>query len=323
MFGRKDTVEVPDLDQRLKRALSKGDLVAFKRLVKGGVDVNSKYWYNSSLLHEAVQIGKPELVEFLLQNSASVNSKNNDNRTALHLACRGGLIDVVQVLLKYGAEVNAETLNGQTPVYLAAWRENVDLVKLLVHSGANVNIQDKDGWLPIHWAIKLNKPDLVAFLVENGSQIDTPAGKDKVPPLLSALMESKYEISQVLLTHGADCTLLDQADNSLRVTLEKKVTNMSSFILNLIRCRLIQSEYQLHNLKFGPANQNTRVLPFCNEIDQSLSGICRGIIRRHLKQCLAGRSIYRIVQGLQIPKLLKEYLLFEGDYKVKFVTTIK
>ena len=33
-----------DLSCRLKRALSTGDVTAFRRLVKGGVDVNSKYW---------------------------------------------------------------------------------------------------------------------------------------------------------------------------------------------------------------------------------------------------------------------------------------
>ena len=33
-----------ELSHRLKRALSTGDVTAFKRLVKGGVDVTAKYW---------------------------------------------------------------------------------------------------------------------------------------------------------------------------------------------------------------------------------------------------------------------------------------
>ena len=38
------SAEEKSLSRRLKKALNSGDVTALKRLVKGGVDINDKFW---------------------------------------------------------------------------------------------------------------------------------------------------------------------------------------------------------------------------------------------------------------------------------------
>lgn len=86
----------------------------------------------------------------------------------------------------------------------------------------------------------------------------------------------------------------------------------------LINCGVVCSDYQLMKLVDTIANENERetLLQDCKKIDQSLAGLCRSVVRHHLKLCCHGRSIYASVHQLPIPRLLKEYVTFDGDYEV-------
>lgn len=86
----------------------------------------------------------------------------------------------------------------------------------------------------------------------------------------------------------------------------------------LIKCGVVCSDYQLLNLFDTLTNENERetLLQDCKQIDQSLEGLCRSVVRDHLKVCCHGRSIYNSVYQLPLPTLLKEFITFNGDYEV-------
>ena len=96
--------------EQLQDAARKGDAAAVKRLLDEGVDVNTKFRYNT---------------------------------TALFFACDAGQIDVVKVLLDRGAEINLkDTFYGSTPLALASsparkkTPAHTEIAKLLIAKGA-------------------------------------------------------------------------------------------------------------------------------------------------------------------------------------------
>ncbi|XP_045177479.2 ankyrin repeat domain-containing protein 50-like [Mercenaria mercenaria] len=210
----------------------------------------------------------------------------------------------------------------QTPLYVASWRGKDEIVKILIEAGADVNIHDKDGWLPIHWALRLQKADMVEYLVKNGSLLDRPTGQAKRSPFITAVVEKKYQIAQILLKHGADCTLKQKACEIIKSILkdsQMKGSMKLEVIQVLIKCGIscFQSDLVLCLAnKFTSDDERKTLLLDFEKRDKSLTGICRSSLREHLRLCCRGRSIYSSVQQLPIPQVLKEYITFDKDFRV-------
>ncbi|XP_052812578.1 ankyrin-3-like isoform X2 [Mya arenaria] len=294
---------------KLKKALNDQDTVTFNRIVKGGINLNGRYWFDSTLLHEAVQTGQVHMVQTLLQNGAEANCQNKDLRTPLHLASRGGNKKMVELLLNHAANPNAQSMDRQTPLHCATWKKKHDVVVMLIEHGADVNLFDKDGWLPIHWASKLQT---IEILLSNGSIVDAPYGKNPRTPFLSALLARKKKEAILFLEHGAS--------NEGKVCLPKVIMEDKHFrsvdqlaaVKSLFHCGLQCSDYELNLIAANMANEDIKrqLLQNCANIDLSLKGKCRSIIRSHLKFCNQGRSILKSVHSLPLPALLKSYVSF-------------
>jgi len=171
----------------LSAAARKGDAATVKRLLDEGVDVNTKFRYDT---------------------------------TALFYACDHGHIEVVKVLLDKGADVNAkDTFYGFTPLMLAISPaqtrrpEHTEIAKLLIAKGARGKeqalipaVDDGDvamvkvildsGGLPpatlsdaLESAKAKGKTDIVPMLVAAGAKVDESV---KVPPEQLAAYAGTY-----------------------------------------------------------------------------------------------------------------------------------
>ncbi|GFS50302.1 ankycorbin [Trichonephila clavipes] len=92
-------------------------------------------------LHEAVQSGRKDLVEWLLlQHQGSVNVSNSNGRTPLHIAAITNNVDMCKVLMDYGAFINPVMKNSKnqllTPLDAALHRGNRGCAKYLNLHGA-------------------------------------------------------------------------------------------------------------------------------------------------------------------------------------------
>lgn len=83
-------------------ACSSGYLENVKILLGSGADPNAKDHYGNTILHFAVQAGKYEIVDYLLQNKlGDVHIKNYDNETALDVALEEQDKKIFKLLKKY------------------------------------------------------------------------------------------------------------------------------------------------------------------------------------------------------------------------------
>src|ERR1041385_3359855 len=65
------------------RLIKKDDLAGIKKLIANGLNVNSTYKGNSTLLHLAAEYGKFDIVKFLVDTGADMNIQNKDKQTPL------------------------------------------------------------------------------------------------------------------------------------------------------------------------------------------------------------------------------------------------
>ncbi|XP_058455291.1 uncharacterized protein LOC131432792 [Malaya genurostris] len=91
-----------------------------------------------TFLHTAVTSGEALFVKFLLKQGANVNAKNNYGRTPLHLAVERNFGHIAELLLQYGAMYDATDKSSKTPMDLLKSRfdfflsrQTIDLLSLI------------------------------------------------------------------------------------------------------------------------------------------------------------------------------------------------
>ncbi|XP_035220264.1 inversin-B-like isoform X2 [Stegodyphus dumicola] len=120
---------------------SKGQLETLKILTHHKANLWLRNSKGDMPLHEAVQSGRKDLVEWLLQqHKGSVNVSNANGRTPLHIAAITNNVDMCKVLMDYGAFINPIMRNSKgqqmTPLDAALHRGNRGCAKYLNLHGA-------------------------------------------------------------------------------------------------------------------------------------------------------------------------------------------
>ncbi|OQE26288.1 hypothetical protein PENSTE_c005G08639 [Penicillium steckii] len=99
-------------------------------------------------LQHAVELGKMEIFNLLIEHGANVNgpAAEDGGATALQLAAIKGYIGIVRTLLQLGADVNQEPApkNGRTALMGAAEHGRIDILQMLLDKMALVGSGDDD-----------------------------------------------------------------------------------------------------------------------------------------------------------------------------------
>ena len=190
-------------------AISTNDIGKAKTLIAFGADVNQKNRYGNPIIHHAMSVGNPEIVELLISKGADVNAKGQFDRVALHYANKKGM---AKILLAHGAIVDAPTNYGETPLHWAAEGVNglgkqVDLVEFadaLIAHGADVNKKTGKGrsyQTPLNYAAYWNNLYVAKLLITHGADVEGGGSS----PLSSAGVNGDFvEMAQLLVESGAN-----------------------------------------------------------------------------------------------------------------------
>src|SRR6218665_1541492 len=128
------------------------DVDAARRVLKSGVDANTKAGMDRTMLFFAADKGNLDMVELLLAYKADPNHLDEAGFGALPQAIAGGHFDVADKLIAAGANVNARAeyaMLGLTPSHVAfnadMREERTDRVIFMLERGGDVNIADTSG----------------------------------------------------------------------------------------------------------------------------------------------------------------------------------
>ncbi|HUU16925.1 MAG TPA: ankyrin repeat domain-containing protein [Sedimentisphaerales bacterium] len=223
---------IPTLIVALGASMGLRDMVELA--IKEGEDVNARApaRQKKTLLHEAVDSGHKELVQYLLDKGADINAKERRGWTPLHMASAAGQREIVELLISKGAALNVGDIRGGTalwyakeqgnkeivellrsrsaeeqaptiPLHQAARDGDLEQVKSLVLRGADVNaIDDRLAGTPLHLAAYYGRHDVVQFLISKGANVNVQ-NKWNRTALDEAVDQNRSEIAEVLRTHGA------------------------------------------------------------------------------------------------------------------------
>lgn len=205
-------------------------------------------------LHLAVDRGKENLVQKLIDLGANVNAKSETNLTPLDLAVRNVHLRLIECLLNNGAEVRHSSAVDTGLLFAsekASFVRNdprsqedftvlVRITETLLKKGVAVNCYDREGFTPLHYAACVNefRPEIVRLLLDHGADVNavnkshaTPIFYAKSELILELLIERGASINFVSntfftpLSHMFNCDRLSCVDLLLRNGADVGVQN--------------------------------------------------------------------------------------------------
>ena len=232
----------PSVD--IHQAAYDGNIEAVKQHLAAGTYVNTKDSSGRTPLHRAVSSGCREVAVLLITEGADVNAKDNYTRTPLYAAACLGRKEVAALLIAEGANVNAKRRSGGTPTPLdaaesvgqsdslqlkAALKETADLLRK--HGGKTSD------WLKaaesIHIATKAGHIEAVKKHLAEGVDVNGRGGVfEGDTPLIHAVMNSRKEIAELLISKGAD---VNAKDKIFGTPLDYAMSTRDSEIADLLR----------------------------------------------------------------------------------------
>jgi ankyrin repeat protein len=220
------------------------------KLLDQGASLDARDRFGARPLSHAAKSGHLDMVDLLLARGAPIDARNLAGATALYFAAEGGHAAIVQHLIERGADVNFTGRSGVSPVSAAAFAGSDAIVEALLARGADGRATDDTGKPPVVYAaagahldivkrlmalnIDINAryandltllmwasgPDekvrearaieVVTYLLDAGAQIDDRDARGRTA-LMIAAEGGRAEIASLLLAHGADPSLKDNA----------------------------------------------------------------------------------------------------------------
>ena len=122
--------EGADPSVALIMALQRGRVDALQPLLDNGADPSSKDEDGTPAIVVAAKLGQTESVRALTGGVSTLDDVDADNRTALMWAVENGFPEIVSLLIEAGADVDVEDASGRTALVLAEEAGKTEIVLL-------------------------------------------------------------------------------------------------------------------------------------------------------------------------------------------------
>ncbi|EXK85366.1 hypothetical protein FOQG_10724 [Fusarium oxysporum f. sp. raphani 54005] len=176
-------------------------LTWIKRLLKSGMDINSRTSNEQTALHWAAIYGRHKLLDYLVQKSADTNIRDKSGDTALHKLLMGPTTEglrAVRSLIRGGARIDVKGSKGLTPLSSAIRYGPTSIALLLIKSQQDVNMEVTAGWTSLR-EVFYHAHEMIHKLSHNNSSSD-----DGWTPLRDAVRNHVYCLINFILTRGVD-----------------------------------------------------------------------------------------------------------------------
>ena len=189
----------------LHYAVQEGKVDAIDKLIELGVKVDSLNNRKATALFVAVCNKNVGAIEKLCAHGADANVsiQGLGGSTLLYMAVLDGDIGTIRALLKNGADANVPDNDGATPLHLVAEKGQVAAIQLLLDHKANANIKNQGGDTPLHVAAQYGQVEAIQLLLDRGATIEA-VDNSQMTPLHAAVGLGHVEAVKALLDHKAN-----------------------------------------------------------------------------------------------------------------------
>ena len=148
-------------------AVIRDDASGLSKLLRQGVDPNSRDPKGTPALSVAIQRESPRAFALLLTHPAiDVDAVNAAGETALMLTAIAGDLEASQQLVARGAKAQ---FPGWSPIHYAASGPNTRLVQWLLEHGAQIDAESPNGTTPLMLAAQHAPEATVELLLKRGA----------------------------------------------------------------------------------------------------------------------------------------------------------
>ena len=264
-----------------------------------------------------------EIITLLLERGARISSTNNHQYSAVHIAAWNGHVESMETLLRHSAPHDTRTADKNTPLSLAAHGHHPDVIELLLPYGCDVNNSDKDLDTPLHYASFNGDADSVRLLLRHGADPDAK-NRVYVTPLWNAVYCKNTAIVKLLLENNVDlCTpsvgvnqyyqsdvvmyIYDTPRTPLWVAAARNAPEAAMLLISA-GYNVSRENWILDDMPEAAAENEpfSSLLRYYKCTPLRLLSICRNFFRQHF-----GRDVAQKAQGLEVPKVLKHYIMLK------------
>lgn len=185
----------------LSAAVGYRDLECVTLLLEHGADPDGP-WAGETVLHHAVEVREPGIVEALLGAGADVRQR--DLVQATHMGWTRGM----ELLCDHGGEVNVPDDSGTWPVQAASETGQEGAIGFLLARGAHVSLPGVRSQ-PLHLAAERGHLRVARLLLEHGAP---PTARDHrdLSAVDLAVLRGHEDLVRLLVHHGAEMTTFVQ-----------------------------------------------------------------------------------------------------------------
>jgi ankyrin repeat protein len=202
--ARSSEVEQPasPRDGPLTRAAGEGDLAELRRLLAGGIDIDSTGETGRTAVTAAVYGGHLDAVRLLIDEGADVDIQDEHRTNALLALGETGDVVILREVLGAKPDLTRTNRFGGTALIPAADRGHVEVVRELVRTDIDIDHVNSPGWTALLEAVILGDggpahQEIVRTLVAAGATVDL-ADRKGVTPLEHARSRDFAEIARML-----------------------------------------------------------------------------------------------------------------------------
>uniref|UniRef100_A0A8C2L570 Transient receptor potential cation channel, subfamily A, member 1a n=1 Tax=Cyprinus carpio TaxID=7962 RepID=A0A8C2L570_CYPCA len=200
-------------------------------------------------IHAAAFAGAKKSLEVILLKGEEVglsidthiNYVDKSCSSPLHLAVRGGNLDIIKLCIAYGAKIEQQQCDKSTALHFACSQGAIEVVKVMLTAYHKVcdliNITDGANQTPLHKAVIFDHFELSEYLISQGADIDFVDCKGHSPLLLATSCGAWRTVS-LLLSHGADLKKKDKSGCNflhLAILQPRGLKNLPTEVLQSVR----------------------------------------------------------------------------------------
>ncbi|XP_033727151.1 LOW QUALITY PROTEIN: ankyrin repeat and SOCS box protein 16-like [Pecten maximus] len=290
------------------------------------------------LLCIAVENGNSKIVRLLSGRGAEgATDSSYRGRPMLHLAVLAGHLDVAGELLAAGADVMSTDIRRDplltTVISDSTEQRKEEKVVWLLKKGADPKACASSGKEPIHVAAAHSGP-IIVHLIKAGCDVNTQDHIKGDTPLHIACARCCECAILTLVQHGAKFNLLNNHGETPLEKLLKFAQNVPNFHSKtriILAKSLVKIGFECHQ-KIRAKNQHrgnsrrvgrNKVADVYKTVMATMksTGGLQHLCRLKVRDEVRGQSFEKSVACLEVPKLVKDYLMFKDS--PSSVTTIK
>ncbi|KAF3788566.1 Ankyrin-3 [Nymphaea thermarum] len=234
--------------------------------VRSGKRITSSRHEVFSPLLLAACCGDVDALNVLIkQPETNLNEQDGDGFSAVMLAAAEGHVAAFRVLIFAGADVKLLNSAGDSAMSLAELHKNRDMFEKVMLEYALERGSRTGGFHALHCAARRGDYDAALQLLTSRDRDDVNMlDSEGYTPLMLAAREQQFELCKLLISHGADCEVVNQRGETALILARKnggRGKDIESVILDkLARALVLRGERVQKHTKEGRGEPHPKEL---------------------------------------------------------------